>query len=95
MGLTEIKSVRHESAANDLLGSGWALLDITGNPPVYHMAHYRQEPDTASDQRELMVQFLDNIDPETLEKEALSGAGFEDNATVAILRQLKEYVRGS
>lgn len=55
---------------------------------------YVREP--REDDRVTVVEFLSNIDPATLEAEALEGMGMGDgNVTVALLAKLIDYAKGA
>lgn len=50
--------------------------------------------DADVDRTAIITEFLDHIDPDTLEREVLNGLGMGDKATPAMLAKLKEYAGG-
>lgn len=80
--LVEVAQVRADSLPilNAYLGDDWRLIGITdGN---YHVGRF-EEGEDEDDGRFLILEWLNNLDPEEVDRKALEGLGMGDRGGAA------------
>lgn len=98
MRFKELDSTNNLQFAEHRLKTGWELITITeaADPEVgtvYHFGLPADEP--ADDWRAPMLEFLEQLDPQEVERQALVNSRFDDSPTQGILNYLKAAIRGA
>lgn len=93
MKLSEVCRCNDQGMTNEMLTDGWEFLGVTGDG-MYHLGKPIEEP-PLDDWRPMVARWLDNLDPDEIDRVVMANLSFDEKPTAGILRYLKEQLTGA